>query len=123
MDFMSRIAVIDDSRADIQMIQGFLSSAHHEVLVMTELQGVEDAIEAQLPDLILLDVVMPDRSGYEILRKLRKRPETRNIPVIFVSTKGEPADSAWGTRQGAAGYVTKPFNANTLLGEIGRVLA
>jgi twitching motility two-component system response regulator PilH len=119
---MSRIASIDDSQADSQMIEGILRSASHEVLVMREVHGVEGAIQSLQPDLVLLDVVMPERSGYEILRKLKKGPETKGIPVILVSSKGESTDIAWGKRQGSAGYVVKPFTAETLLAEIGRAL-
>ncbi len=119
---MSRIAVIDDSRSDIQVIEGILRSAQHEVLVMEDPSGVEEAIEDLQPDLVLLDVVMPGRSGYEVLRKIKKRPTTRTIPVVLVSSKGEQADIAWGKRQGADGYVVKPFTSEALLGELGRVL-
>jgi twitching motility two-component system response regulator PilH len=64
--------------------------------------------------LVLLDVVMPGRNGYEVLRGLRRNEKTKNLPVLVISSKGEPTDIEWGKRQGANGYLTKPYTPDSL---------
>ena len=70
-----------------------------------------------------MDIVMPGMSGYQAARKLSKSESTRHIPVIFVSARSGEADRAWGLRQGAREYVTKPVNQNALLSAISEVMA
>jgi len=83
--------------------------------------GVEEVAQRENPDLILMDVVMPNRNGYEILRKLRRDPATANIPVCIVSSKQEPSDIEWGTRQGAADYLPKPYTPEALIQTVARL--
>ncbi len=119
---MGKIAVIDDARADIQMITSILEEADHDVVAYREVNDLEARLQVESPDLILLDIVMPRRNGFEILRSLKKNAGTTMIPVVLVSSKREPTDLAWGKRQGADGYVTKPFTAEELLSEVGRFI-
>jgi twitching motility two-component system response regulator PilH len=77
-------------------------------------ENVEQRIEAEKPDAILLDVVMPGRNGYEVLRSLRRNQATKDIPVLVISSKGQPTDIEWGRRQGANGYLTKPYTPESL---------
>lgn len=115
---MGRIAVIDDSRADIQLIESFLRSAQHEVRSFQDVDDLEEHLAELAPDLVLLDIVMPNRNGFEILRSLKKNERTKSIPIVLVSTKKEPHDLAWGKRQGADGYLPKPFTSEELLNEV-----
>ena len=117
---MGRIAIVDDSRADIQLIESFLRSAQHEVSAFQEVEDIEERLAELAPDLVLLDIVMPNRNGFEILRSLKKDQRTKSIPVVLVSTKKEPHDLAWGKRQGANGYLSKPFTSGELLDEVGK---
>jgi CheY-like chemotaxis protein len=81
---------------------------------------LEDRLAAERPDVLLLDIVMPVRNGYEILRALKKDERTRATPVVVVSSKNQESDRLWGKRQGADEYVAKPFTAEQLLSAVRR---
>lgn len=110
---MAKLVAVDDSLADLKMIENSLAGAHQVVLYQGS-ESVEGRIEAERPDAVLLDVVMPGRNGYEVLRSLRRSDATKHIPVLVISSKGEPTDIEWGKRQGANGYLTKPYTADAL---------
>jgi len=115
---MANIVYIDDAPADTAMMQSFLRSAGHSMTAYHSSVGVEEKVQAEQPTLILLDIVMPERNGYEVLRALRRNGLTKDIPVVLVSSKGEETDIRWGLRQGAVAYVTKPFTADDVLGAL-----
>lgn len=119
---MANIAVVDDSQASIDMIVNILQGANHTVTAYTKSPDVEKSIAANKPDLILLDVVMPERNGYEVLRALRKDSTIKDIPVVLVSSKSETTDVRWGLRQGASAYITKPFTPEAILSTVGEQL-
>ena len=118
---MAKIIAVDDSVADLRLIESMLSTKHRVMLCLNG-DGLEEKAVAEKPDLILMDVVMPNRNGYEIMRKLKRDPATKDVPVIVVSSKGEVTDVEWGRRQGASDYLPKPFNADDLLSKIQGVL-
>jgi CheY-like chemotaxis protein len=113
---MAKIIAVDDSLADLKLVASILSGVSHNVVLCVNGDGVEEIASRENPDLILLDVVMPNRNGYEILRKLRRDDKTKNIPVCIVSSKQEPSDIEWGKRQGANGYLPKPYTPEALIG-------
>ena len=117
---MAKIALIDDSSATLELLASILRGAGHSVQTLSSGVGAEDKLSADAPNLVLLDVVMPERNGYEVLRGLKRQAATKNIPVIMVSSKGEETDVRWGLRQGAADYVTKPFTPETVLAAVGK---
>lgn len=78
---------------------------------------------AERPGVLLLDIVMPRRNGYEVLRALKKDERTRHMPVVIVSSKTQESDRIWAARQGADGYVTKPFTPDQLLAAVHRFTA
>ena len=83
--------------------------------------NAEEAIQkaqSEKPDLVLMDVVMPGMNGYEATRALSKNPDTANIPVLIVSSKGQDTDKIWGMRQGAKDYLVKPIDEKTLINKI-----
>jgi twitching motility two-component system response regulator PilH len=85
-------------------------------------KGVEVATQ-ELPDLILMDVVMPKLNGFQATRRISRNANTSHIPIIMVTTKGEETDKIWGQRQGAKGYVTKPVDEEELIGNINDLLS
>lgn len=112
---MADIAIIDDSQATLDMLATILRRDNHQVRTYQSSLAVEKSLAVTRPNLILLDVVMPERNGYEVLRSLQRNEATKDIPVILVSSKAEETDIRWGKRQGAAAYVTKPFTSEHLL--------
>lgn len=118
---MARIAVVDDAPEVLKLICGILEREGHVVTALADGDGFEERVEADGFDLVLLDVVLPGRNGYQILRNLKKQSATRAVPVVLVSSKTEPTDVEWGRRQGADGYLTKPFSADDLLASVRRL--
>ena len=84
-------------------------------------EGIEKA-RAELPDLILMDVVMPGLNGYQATRTLTRDEATRQIPIIVCTSKGQETDKIWGLRQGAVDYLVKPLNPDELLQRIAALL-
>jgi CheY-like chemotaxis protein len=118
---MAKIIAVDDSMADLKLAESFLLSAAHQVTLCLNGEGVEALIEQSKPDLILLDVVMPQRNGYEILRKIRRDANSKEIPVCIISSKDQATDIEWGKRQGASDYLPKPYTADALLNMVARL--
>jgi twitching motility two-component system response regulator PilH len=76
---------------------------------------------SEKPNVIFLDIVMPDMDGYEACRLLNEEPNTKAIPVIFVTSKGQKADLVWGQMQGAKGHVVKPYSADQIIDQLKKV--
>ncbi|MDS4028640.1 MAG: response regulator [Candidatus Contendobacter sp.] len=120
---MARILIVDDSPTQTLSLTKIVKKHGHEILTAKDgIEGVEVA-KAELPDLILMDVVMPNINGFQATRQITKNPSTSHIPVIIVTTKDQETDRIWGARQGAKGYVTKPVDEETLMETIKKFLA
>ena len=119
---MARILIVDDSPSQLMGIQRIVEKLGHQTLTAEDgAAGVEMA-KAELPDLILMDVVMPNLNGFQATRTLSRESTTRDIPVVLVTTKDQDTDRMWGMRQGARAYLTKPFSESDLSDVIGRLL-
>ncbi len=119
---MVHILVVDDSPTETHIISTVLKKqGHHISVAVNGNDGVEKAKKI-IPDLILMDVVMPELNGFQATRQLTKEPSTANIPVIMVTTKDQKTDRMWAERQGAKGYITKPFVDDDLIQEVNRLL-
>jgi twitching motility two-component system response regulator PilH len=108
---MAKIMIVDDSPADLSFMNDILSRSAHTVTPVSNPVVVESLAASERPDLIFLDVVMPERNGYEVLRALKRQDETKDTKVVFVSSKGGESDVKWGMRQGATDYLIKPYTA------------
>ena len=120
---MAKVLIVDDSQAHLHNLKLMVEGQGHEVLLAEDGESGLEAAKDQTPDLILLDIVMPGMSGFQVSRKLRKDEGTKNIPVIFVTTKDQETDKIWGMRQGASAYITKPVDKKKLLSAISAALA
>jgi diguanylate cyclase (GGDEF)-like protein len=117
-----KILVIDDSMTNLMLLKAHLSNMGLvPLLASNAIEGINIAIE-QKPDVILLDVMMPEIDGFETCRRLKADTRTSSIPVIFVSAKDQSEDKISGLKMGAIDYVTKPFNKGELQARIGIVL-
>lgn len=104
-----RILIVDDTAASINML-GTSLSLDYKIYIATNGKDALERAEEVLPDLILLDIVMPGIDGYEVCKRLKKNSKTRNIPIIFISAKASLEDESQGLAQGAVDYIKKPFN-------------
>ena len=114
----STILVVDDSPMNLQVLVRTLQSSGHRILAARSGRAAIDIATRAKPDLILLDVMMPDMDGFEVCRTLKSRPETRDSVVVFLSALGEVADKVAGLRLGAADYITKPIQAEEVLARV-----
>jgi twitching motility two-component system response regulator PilH len=120
---MARVLIVDDSPTETHKMSTILDKHGHEVITAESgEEGVAKAKEA-LPDVVLMDIVMPGLNGFQATRQLSRHDTTSHIPVIIVTTKDQETDRLWGKRQGAKGYLTKPVDSGTLMSTIAEVLA
>ena len=113
-----KILIVDDSKTTLFMESMILRKGPYDlVTAMNGQQAVDKALEER-PDLILMDVVMPRMTGFQACRALRERPETKGIPVILVTTRGEQENIEAGFASGCSDYVTKPIDGVELLAKI-----
>ncbi|MBX9257413.1 response regulator [Desmonostoc muscorum CCALA 125] len=112
---MAKVLVVEDTPSQLELINSFLRENGHTVIKAYDAKdGMIKAIKHQ-PDAIITDVVMPEVSGFEFCRQLKKNPTTKKVPIIICSSKNQPIDRIWGMRQGADVYLTKPFTKQQLL--------
>jgi twitching motility two-component system response regulator PilH len=117
-----KVLIVDDSPSQVKLMQGLLEREGYWPVGLLDPTKVEETIVNERPGVILLDVVMPDRNGYQVCRDLKGSAEFNNIPVIMVTSKDSVSDKFWGEQQGADGYVTKPFTREELLRAVRRFL-
>jgi twitching motility two-component system response regulator PilH len=117
---LKKILIVDDSLAAVKLIQGILEKAGYPSVGICDPTRIEEFIDVEHPGAILLDVVMPHRNGFQACRELKGQEAYAGIPVILVTSKNSPSDMFWGTKQGADGYITKPFTQAELLNELRR---
>src|SRR6202043_3253506 len=101
---MKKVLIVDDSPAQVRLIQGVLEPEGYPSVGLNDPKRVEETITAERPSVILLDVVMPDRNGFQICRELKNSTEFNSIPIILVTSKDTASDRYWGQQQGADGY-------------------
>ena len=106
---MTTVLIVDDSSTLREMISGLLIKAGMTVLEATDGVEAKEKIAANPPDLVILDIVMPNMNGYELCRWVKSNPETETVPVVICSSKNEDFDRYWGMKQGADAYIAKPF--------------
>ncbi|MFT6152713.1 MAG: twitching motility two-component system response regulator PilH [Bermanella sp.] len=120
---MARVLIVDDSPTETFTLKSMLEAKGFEVLTAENgADGVALARE-ELPDVVLMDIVMPGLNGFQATRQLTKDEKTAHIPVIIVTTKDQETDKVWGQRQGARGYLVKPVTEDQLAETINTVIA
>ena len=112
---MALVLIVDDSPTEQHVIARLLEKNGFETVVANDGEEAITIAEQSLPDVILMDVVMPGMNGFQATRQLAKNPLTSGIPVVMVTSKDQESDKAWGLRQGAVDYLMKPVNDTELL--------
>ncbi|MEB3827071.1 response regulator transcription factor [Phormidium sp. CCY1219] len=119
---MAKILVVDDVASELEMISRILKNAGMEVVEATDGEEAIACIRESIPDVVILDVIMPRMNGFEVIRELRGDRKTERLPVIFCSQKNTEIDKTWGAELGADAYVTKPFDPEQLVDIVQRLL-
>jgi len=104
------VLIVDDEPANLTLLSEVLKSDYKMMAAKDGKKAIILAQSSQPPDLILLDIVMPETDGYEVLKRLKKSDDTKDIPIIFVTSKAEDEDVTRGLEMGAVDYISKPFN-------------
>jgi len=119
---MARILVVDDSPSQQMGMKRIVEKLGHEALTAEDGVSGVAVCKQELPDLVLMDVVMPNLNGFQATRALTRDDSTKHIPIVLVTTKDQETDRVWGMRQGAKAYLTKPFNESELIDIIKQVM-
>ena len=120
---MARILIVDDSPSQLMSIRRIVEKLGHDALTAEDGAAGVEAAKRELPDLILMDVVMPNLNGFQATRSITREPSTKHIPIVLVTTKDQDTDRVWGMRQGAKAYITKPFSESELADVINQYIA
>jgi DNA-binding response OmpR family regulator len=117
-----KVLIADDEPNIVTSLEFLMSKSGYEVAVARNGEEALALVESFRPDLVLLDVMMPQRSGYEVCQRMRDRPEWRHIRIVMLSAKGREAEVSKGMSLGADAYVTKPFSNRELIATVGGLL-
>jgi DNA-binding response OmpR family regulator len=117
---VTKVLVVDDSQAEVRLMQSMLQQGGFLSVGLSDPMKIEETIEEERPNVILLDIVMPQRNGFQVCRDLKNQELYSRIPVILVTSKTAPSDRYWGEQQGANGYVAKPFTPEELINAVKR---
>ncbi|HBB32501.1 MAG TPA: two-component system response regulator [Cyanobacteria bacterium UBA8803] len=112
---MMTVLLVEDSLTETQVLTRYLSQAGLRVISVTNGEEAKLKLQLQTPDLVILDVILPGQSGFEICREIKTNASTQKIPVVICSTKGTDADKLWGSMLGADAYLSKPVNQQELM--------
>jgi twitching motility two-component system response regulator PilH len=113
-----KVLVVDDSKTELMFISDLLQQNGFQVTTAGDGDQAIKCLEKETPDLILLDVVMPGKNGFQLARSITRDPLYAGVPIIMCSSKDQETDRMWGLRQGAKDYITKPFNSDELVARI-----
>ncbi|MEM0011514.1 MAG: response regulator [Candidatus Bathyarchaeia archaeon] len=116
-----KILVVDDERPIVRLVQVNLEHAGYEVVTAYDGREALEKVEQEKPDLIILDVMMPQMDGFEVIQRLQANPKTRDIPVIMLTAKAQDADVFRGWQSGVTLYLTKPFSPFELISFVRRI--
>ncbi len=120
---MKTVLVVEDSRTEQQLITGLLERSGHRVALAESAElALAWLAENRPPDLIVLDIVMPGANGLELCREVRAKPDLKEIPIVFCSSKDQEFDRFWALRQGGNAYITKPFDPDELISTVAEYL-
>ena len=115
---IQKILVVDDSKTELHHMSDILGKRGYAVRTAENGEEAMRRLEEEKPQLILMDVVMPGRNGFQLTRAITRDPRFTDVPVIMCTSKNQETDRVWGMRQGARDYIVKPVNADELIAKI-----
>jgi len=119
---MALILIADDSPTEVFMLKKILEKHKHQIIIAEDGKQAIELTHNKKPNLIVMDVIMPNLNGFQTTRHLTKDPQTSDIPIVIVSSKDQESDKLWGLRQGAKGYLGKPITEELLMAEVNKLL-
>lgn len=119
---MYKVLIVDDSPTVREMVSDQLRNSGFEVIEAVDGEEAIAKIQAAPPDIVVTDIVMPRKNGYELTRWIKNEPGTKHIPIVMCTSKSEEFDIYWGMKQGADAYITKPYHPPDLVAAVQRLL-
>lgn len=116
----NKILLVDDSRADLSNLTASVSDSGAQIITATSGEEAVNLCKSEQPSLVLMDVVMGEYDGYKACREMRNDQSTRDIPVVFVTSKNNRADRLWAEKQGARALITKPYTKEDIMEQVNR---
>jgi twitching motility two-component system response regulator PilH len=118
----AKIMVVEDSPTYLRKISGFLQGLGYEVVTAVDGEEALEKAVRENPSLIVLDVILPKKNGFQVCRQLKTSPDTQDIKILMMTSKSQDSDRFWGLKQGADEYMTKPIDDNELMTNIAKFL-
>lgn len=115
------ILIVDDSKTELAYLTSILKKGGYIIRTAENSDEALQRLQELVPDLILMDVIMPGMNGFQLTRKIKRMPEYNKIPVILCTSKDQPTDRFWGLKQGASEYLVKPVDPEDLLKKIANI--
>jgi twitching motility two-component system response regulator PilH len=115
---VKKVLIVDDVTTELKRLEQIVVDAGYTAITAASGKDAIDKAREQHPDAVLLDVIMPDMNGFQVCRAIKASDDTKGIPVVIVSSKGEKTDKVWGIEQGAQGYITKPYTADQIVAQL-----
>ena len=112
---MKTILAVDDSRSDLRLVEAVLQQCGFRVVGLGSATSALSYMDQEIPDLIILDVVMPEMNGFDLCRQIRANPKLEQVPIVFCTSKDQEFDRFWANRQGGNRYIVKPFAPKELI--------
>lgn len=119
---MKTILLVDDVQSELDLMAKYLSEAGYKIIQANSGEEALAMTEANKPDAIVTDWMMPKMGGLDVCRKLRRNPETENIPIVACTAKDRDVDRMWALKQGVKAYVTKPFSQQELVSAVKAII-
>ena len=116
------VLVVDDSPTDLQMLSALLRKQGYDVMTAVDGEEALDKAAAAKPPLVVLDIILPKKNGFQVCRQLKTTADTQGIKVILVSSKNQQSDKFWGMKQGADDYIAKPYQDEEMLAAVAKQL-
>lgn len=120
---MTTVLLVEDSLTETEVLTRYLRQAGISVVSVKSSEEAQIKLQSSTPDLVILDVILPGQSGFELCREIKTNSNTQRIPVVICSTKGTEADKLWGSMLGADAYISKPIDQQTLMQTIQQLTA
>ena len=115
---IQKVLVVDDSKTELMYMTDLLQKKGMQVRTAENADEAMRRLSEERPDLILMDVVMPGKNGFQLTRSISRDPKYADVPIIICTSKDQETDRVWGMRQGARGYITKPVDPTELQAKI-----
>ena len=117
-----KILIVDDSPTQLELMMTPLKSKGYRIVTAVDGEEALEKAERERPDLIVLDIVLPKKNGFQVCRQLKTTPDTKDIKILILTSKNQESDRLWGLKQGADDYMTKPFAEEELMVNVAKLL-